>query len=145
MAGKKYLRKPWLRVDRSDPHACWEWPAHKNEDGYGISWFNNRTQKAHRVAWQMVNGPIPRGVHICHTCDNPGCVNPAHLFAGTHADNMRDMARKCRGQSKLTMKEAREIRMIYATGKFYPREIGKHYGLSTSNIREILSNRTYRE
>ena len=68
-----------------------------NNDGYGILLLSNhRSYKAHRFVWEQVNGPIPKGMNICHTCDVPSCCNPEHLFLGTQQDNVTDMINKGR-------------------------------------------------
>jgi hypothetical protein len=74
------------------PDDCWEWRGNRNNRGYG------KLGKiyAHRVAYELASGPIPSGLEVMHSCDNPPCCNPAHLSVGTHADNMQDMARKGR-------------------------------------------------
>lgn len=85
----------WLRVDRSGD--CWRWTGTHKATGYGrLSWGGRRAAPAHRVAWELTHGVIPDGVHVLHRCDNPTCVNPAHLFLGTHADNMSDRREKGR-------------------------------------------------
>lgn len=71
--------------------ACIEWPRKRDRGGRGRIWHGGKLKLAHRWAWETVRGPIPPGKLLCHTCDNAGCVNPAHLYIGTHADNMRDM------------------------------------------------------
>lgn len=86
----------WQRVERG-PN-CWLWSGGTNERGYGkISDDNRRPAYAHRISWEMTNGPIPEGLYVCHHCDNPRCVNPSHLFLGTQKDNLRDMSTKGRG------------------------------------------------
>jgi hypothetical protein len=88
----------WPKVKRSD--GCWEWVGCRNNRGYGIFWIGNgRRALAHRYIFVRRVAPIPDGMDLCHRCDNPCCVNPGHLFLGTHSDNMRDMDRKGRRRS----------------------------------------------
>ena len=82
------MERFWSKVAKGEN--CWIWQASVDRGGYGTFGFDGRVQKAHRVAYQLVIGPIPVGLHILHSCDNPRCVNPAHLRAGSRSENMRD-------------------------------------------------------
>lgn len=85
----------WAKVDISGD--CWLWSgAIYAESGYGRLSFQRKALGAHRVAWQLVNGPIPDGMLVCHRCDNPPCVRADHLFLGTQSDNIADMWAKGR-------------------------------------------------
>lgn len=81
---------------RSKNNSCWVWMAAKDDDGYG-KFRLGREQFAHRAQWILTNGPIPKGKCVCHTCDNPPCVNPSHLFIGTQIQNIKDRELKNRG------------------------------------------------
>lgn len=82
---------------------CWEWRGTIDTGGYGAlrkpGRYSGKT-RASRYSWELHNGPIPDGMHVLHTCDNTKCVNPNHLWAGTHSDNMRDMTAKGRGKPR---------------------------------------------
>lgn len=84
----------WSRVDKSGQ--CWLWVGARTSAGYGHFYIGKLAIYAHRFSWQIINGEIPKGLLICHHCDNPPCVNPNHLFLGTLSDNARDSAAKGR-------------------------------------------------
>jgi hypothetical protein len=87
----KDLLRFWSRVDQSaGPDACWPWTAGLHVRGYGRIRWGGEPENAHRIAWVLENGPIENNLHVLHRCDNRLCCNPAHLFLGTHEDNMID-------------------------------------------------------
>jgi hypothetical protein len=129
---------------------CWEWTAGKQYSGYGRFWLDGKKVGAHRHSWALENGPIPEGMHVLHRCDNPGCCNPAHLFLGTHADNVADMASKGRqqrgesnGKAKLTELEVRVLRRYLATD-ISVRALARHMGVNESTLHNIKHNRKWR-
>lgn len=100
-------------------NTCWLWTRSLNSRGYGIVYIAGKHVRAHRAMWELAHGPIPQGLHVLHHCDTPSCVNPAHLFLGTHQDNMIDKVAKGRHnmphgernhRSKLTEAFVKEIR-----------------------------------
>lgn len=86
----------WSFVDRSSFDACWEWRGDRNESGYGRIYINRKARRAHRVAYETAVGPIGTGLVVMHSCDNPPCINPAHLSLGTPIDNVADAVAKGR-------------------------------------------------
>lgn len=87
----------WPKVDIQDDNSCWSWRGSHDQRGYGQFWDKGRRIKAHRMAWQLFNGqPFPEGKEACHTCDNPNCVNPRHIWPGTHRENIKDAVDKKR-------------------------------------------------
>ncbi len=150
-AGKRWTTTPanfWPKADRSG--GCWLWKGKRNRRGYGVVSVNNRSRAAHRVAYEFAHGPIPPGLSVLHRCDNPACIRPEHLFAGTHHDNMRDMREKGRAlcgkanaATRLTVDQVREIRRRYATGSIGTRLLAREYGVGRSTIQGIVSGKTW--
>jgi hypothetical protein len=131
--------------------ACWNWSGSNNGNGYGI--VRGRGKKkvfAHRASYRCFVGPIPEGLHVLHSCDNPRCVNPGHLHLGTHADNMREAAERelmCRGEdrpnAKLDWASIASIRIRRARGEFQ-RELAKEFGVDRSLISRVCSGQRWR-
>lgn len=84
----------WAKVDKTD--TCWNWTAYKLFNGYGRFSIRGATDYAHRISWELATGKYPKGKHVLHVCDNPGCVRPDHLFLGTMEENMVDRNEKKR-------------------------------------------------
>ena len=119
---------------------CWLWFGAGDDLGYGNLWGNNKLTKVHRLQWERFNGYIPSGLEVCHKCDTPACINPDHLFLGTHKENMRDSVLKGRnargernGRTTLTEKQALAIRNDLRPAKI----VGLQYGVGAACVRQI--------
>lgn len=138
----------WSKVDRRGAGECWPWTAKRNRDGYGQFAVPRpghrymRTVLAHRHAWELAHGPIADGLCVLHRCDTPACVNPAHLFLGTQADNVADCAAKGRRAinrtGKLTDCQRAAIVRIYRAGMASQGQLGRLYGVSQPAISQLV-------
>lgn len=142
----------WAKVAKGD--GCWEWTGARNSvSGYGSFGLDRETMVyAHRMAWELTNGPIPEGLFVCHSCDNRPCVRPDHLFLGTHSDNMQDMVAKGRApkdkpsqrgvlnpQAKLTAAQVRDIRASAEPHTV----LAPRYGVTATLIRAIRNRKAW--
>lgn len=139
---KERFNAKWIEAD----NGCYEWTGAKMPKGYGFMKIpgTRRQDYAHRMAWLIYRGEIPDGMEVCHKCDNPPCVNPAHLFTGTRKDNLADMVRKGRSTageknagSVLTFSDVRKIKALIATGLMSQSQIGRAFGVSQISISRI--------
>lgn len=99
MTADSPLTRFMKKVDKRGPNECWPWLASKRAHGYGAFLLNGRVMNSSRAAYLLLVGDLPEWQVVCHSCDNPSCVNPAHLWAGSQADNLSDMRTKGRGYS----------------------------------------------
>ncbi len=144
----------WISVSMPSADGCWIWGGMKSKLGYGRFGFNNKVELAHRMAYMLTHGPIPDGMHVCHTCDNPPCCNPSHLFLGTAKDNSRDCLSKGRRtlppsgeeqwSARLTRDQSRSIRVAHSQGTT-PKELAHQYGVAVPTIYHILRGRNWKD
>ncbi len=154
----------WSKTDCVEGGACWLWKAAKTTHGYGAVKIAGRVLFAHRVAYALINRSTPVDKLVCHSCDNPACINPLHLFLGSHADNSRDMRNKNRqaigarngtktcpasiargdkhGRSILSSEQVANIKRLLSAGETC-RKIGSMFGVGRSTVGEIKRGRTW--
>lgn len=147
--------KFWSKVDRSGD--CWIWRGEHHNLGYGVVRVKGQKRVlAHRMSVWLATGKKPsQQSEVCHTCDNPPCVRPSHLYVGTHADNMRDMAVRGRahggglkgernGRAKLNRAQVDEIRAKWNAGDGTLTSLGRDYGVSYVAIRYIVQGKLWK-
>jgi hypothetical protein len=133
---------------------CWLWTGAPAAGGYGCVHINGKWHKAHRYSYRLHYGDFPDHLKVCHKCDTPACVNPAHLFLGTQADNVADMVSKGRQRnspqygdnnpiSVLTSEKVSEIRFITNRKLFSQNDVARSYGVSPMTISRIVNNQTW--
>jgi hypothetical protein len=137
----------WEKVDRRGDDECWEWTASRDPKGYG--YVNTPPhRRAHRLSYALHNGTIPQGMQVMHSCDNPPCVNPAHLRLGTNLQNQeeRKARRPWKGprggahhKARLTEADVLAIRNDTRTGA----ALAKAYGVSQSSISSIRHRKSW--
>lgn len=129
---------------------CFEWQGPRHRQGYGLVFANGKKSFAHRDSFQAFRREIPSGMCVCHRCDNPCCINPAHLFLGTHADNMKDMARKKRStagekshSAKVSASDVLEMTRLYKSGVDQGK-LAQRYGIARCTVSEIVRGTKWR-
>jgi hypothetical protein len=164
---RRALARFWDQVDKGDaPDSCWLWRGNLDTKGYGYLRLAGKHRLAHRVAYELLHGPIPAGLFVCHHCDNPQCVRPAHCFVGTAADNIADCRNKgriARGDrhgarlhperhshgerhwnARLTVAKVREIRQRIAQGES-AKILAAHFGVHRKTIYRIAKGQGWQE
>lgn len=128
---------------------CWPWLGMPSPKGYG-TFKLHKAYRAHRVALCLTGVSIPKGMQVCHRCDNPICCNPAHLFVGTNQDNRNDCVQKGRQQhgerhccAKLTVEDVRFIRQPVKNGKGTT-ALGRIYNVNEATIRDVVTQKTWK-
>lgn len=139
----RLLDRLWGRVRKSE--GCWEWTASTGDGGYGRISIGDVRHQVTRVVWEVTFGPIPAGMLVCHSCDNPPCVRPDHLFLGTQRENMKDAGRKGRlslgHPRKLTVDQLRELRAAYDAGAS-PSRLAPLYDVSVSHAYRLATRKS---
>lgn len=152
----------WGKVNKLDNVSCWEWRTPTRTNGYGVMTISGKNHRAHRLSWLLAHGPIPpgegyHGTCVLHRCDNPPCVNPAHLFLGTTGDNSRDTMAKGRNifqlrpelialgheaATKISQAQVAEIKAARAEGKTNV-SLARQYGIHVDTISRIINGRSH--
>ena len=135
-----------------EPEECWEWSGAKSQ-GYGQIWYKGKQVGAHRLSWILHHGePKSNRAYVLHACDTPSCVNPKHLYLGTHLDNMRDMrdrgrSGKCQGDdhgsAKVTRQQVHVIRQMWKPRAPENRIMAKTLGITSTQLANIANRRSW--
>ena len=142
----------FAKVSPEPTTGCWLWKGYLNPGGYGVfSMPGKKSRCAHRIAWNLFRGEIPKGLMVCHRCDIRACVNPKHLFLGTVAENAADMKRKGRSRSgeknsraKLSAAKVSRIKGLLARREKSMREVASRFGVSYATISAINTGKIWR-
>lgn len=157
-----YDSRPWrerfyANLPTPVPSGCWEWQGDRGTHGYGRICVDGKREGAHRVSFRLHHGAIPPGMHVCHSCDNPPCVNPGHLFLGTAKDNAQDRQNKGRHtppvfrrdqhpRAKLSEAQADDIRSRLVKGRGgNTTALADEFGVTPRTIRNVASNKGERQ
>lgn len=159
---KETQQRFWLKVKKTD--SCWNWTAGLRYS-YGIFSIKNKSFVAHRLSWMWTFGKIPKGLIVCHTCDNGKCVNPKHLFLGTQQDNVADRVKKGRtargdksgarlypesyqgeknSAAKLKESDILKIRKMYFEDTYSKSTLAKMFNIDYSTLRRIAKKETWK-
>ena len=129
---------------------CFEWQSYRNNKGYGVIRFNGKYRGAHRVSYEAFRKPIQSGLFVCHHCDNPCCINPAHLFLGTRKDNQDDSIKKGRhthgekvNTAKLTAERVRRMAELYGRGTVTIKTLAEIFKVHISTAQYVLQGKTW--
>lgn len=151
-AGIDLEERFWNKVQKGADNDCWPFLGSKHRQGYGRMSWNDKLELTHRIAWSLANKkPLPDGA-VLHTCDNPPCCNPRHLFLGDHFINMKDMVSKGRsshkigelnGRAIITEEMVREIRDRYNKESASQRVLGEEYNLHQGTVSDIILRKTW--
>ena len=156
LSDRGYISK--VLVERSKKVGdCWLWQRAKTGSGYGVFQPKGypKMQLAHRVSYEIFNGTIPENRCICHSCDTPSCINPAHLWTGTVSDNQKDSYTKRRSwiskrvgdnhpNAKLSTFKAEEIRNLYRLGLYDQYQLSSKYGVHRNVISAVVNRRIWK-
>jgi len=146
------IERFWSKVQVGKPDECWPWMAARGgRDSRGQITIGNRLHFAHRIAWELTNGPIPKKMCVLHSCDNPPCCNPGHLFLGTQADNIRDAFAKGRlsgkgeknSHARLTELDVAKIRQQFSSG-LTKKTIADLWNLKLGHVCDIINRRIWK-
>jgi type IV pilus assembly protein PilA len=157
MSGRKptTVRDRFDEKCRPDPSGCIEWTGWKNQYGYGGFYDGTRDVLAHRWLYEQTVGPIPAEMNACHRCDNPGCVNPAHIFIGTQRDNLRDASSKGRVNKEIKLRGEKHpnailtndlvllVRRLFAQGHRQS-DIAKEMNMTNDHVYRIVRNKSWK-
>ena len=149
----KQIERFWAKVQIRRWNQCWYWQGKNSR--YGCAWIHGHVIGAHRVAYAIATGKDPGELMVCHSCDDKLCVNPRHLWLGTHEDNMADMDIKGRrrqpdqrgeknNSSRLTRKQVNQIRKLYTTKKYTFMQLASRFNVSYVTIHHIVTRKTWK-
>ena len=153
-----YKRKPRPFRERFEKKIgnmddCWEWIGGLSQFGYGHFFMRGKLEQAHRASWKIYKGKIPKGLCVCHTCDNRKCVNPKHLWLGTRNDNIQDMIKKGRatkadpednGSAILNWELVNKIRQIRREKRIYYKDLAVMFNVHYATIKRIILNKSWK-
>lgn len=141
-----FLKRFWENVDVKSEDECWEWLGSRTTAGYGVVYTEGKLHYTHRVSLQLDDREVPARHHACHTCDNPPCVNPAHLFVGTPMDNAQDKVSKDRHlygekhpHAKLSNEDVAKMRQLAKDG-VWQSDLARQFNVDDSHVSNIVNN-----